>query len=155
TAKYVKSGVPLDEAQRRARMDLGGLDQVKEQCRDSRGVRPLENVAQDVRYALRTLRKSPAFTFVALLTLALGIGANTAIFSVVYAVLLRPLPFAEPSRLVVVHETTPKVGLVSVSYPDFLDWSAQSRSFSQMSFVKSMGSNLGAVEQPESISGYV
>jgi len=154
TAKHVKSGLSLEEAQRLASMDLGGFDQVTEECRDARGVRPLENLAQDVRYALRTLRKSPAFTVIALLTLALGIGANTAIFSVVYAVLLRPLPFAEPSRLIVLNETTPKVGLVSVSYPNFLDWRAQSRSFSQMSFVKSMGSNLGGVEQPESISGF-
>ena len=112
------------------RVEFGGIDQVKEECRDARGVRFVETLFQDLRYALRTLRKSPGFTAVALFTLALGIGANTAIFSVVYGVLLRPLPFRDPSRLIVLNETTPKVGYVSVSYPNFLDWRAQSRAFS-------------------------
>jgi putative ABC transport system permease protein len=156
-AKYVNSGLTPDEALRRARIDFGGLDQVKEECREARGVHLLETLLQDMRYGLRMLRKSPGFTVVALLTLALGIGANTAIFSVVYGVLLRPLPYQDPSRLIVLHETTPRVGTVSVSYANFLDWRAQSRAFSKMAAVSSVAFNLAGLgsglDQPENISG--
>ncbi len=151
--KYIASGLPRDEAQRRVRTEFGGLDQVKEECRDARGIRVMETLFQDLRYALRTLRKSPGFTFIALFTLALGIGANTAIFSVVYGVLLRPLPYQDPSRLMVLNETTPRVGTVSVSYPNFLDWRAQSRRFFQMAAVYGVGFNLAGIAQPENIRG--
>jgi predicted permease len=156
-AKYVNSGLTPREALRRARIDFGGLDQVKEECREARGVHILETLLQDIRYGLRMLRKSPGFTAVALLTLALGIGANTAIFSVVYGVLLRPLPYQNPSRLIVLHETTPRVGTVSVSYANFLDWRAQSRAFSTMAAVASVAFNLAGpgsgLDQPENING--
>lgn len=151
--KYLKSGLAEDEALRRVRMDFGGVDQVKEDCRDARAVRTMEILFQDVRYGLRLLRKSPGFTTIALLTLALGIGANTAIFSVLYGVLLRPLPYKDASRLIVLNEATPKVGTVSVSYPNFLDWRAQSRAFSDIVAVHSVGFNLSGVDRPESISG--
>jgi len=156
-AKYVNSGLTPDEALRRVRMDFGGLPQVKEECREARGVQMLETLFQNIRYGLRMLRKSPGFTAVALLTLALGIGANTAIFSVVYGVLLRPLPYQDPSRLIVLHETNPRVGTISVSYANFLDWRAQSRSFSKMASVSSVSFNLAGIDlginQPENISG--
>jgi putative ABC transport system permease protein len=151
--KYARSGLTEPEARRRVTMEFGGLDQVKEECRDARGVRMMETLLQDLRYGLRTLRNSPGFTAVALLTLALGIGANTAIFSILYGVLLRPLPYKEAARLIVLHETTPKVGLVSVSYPNFLDWRAQSRAFSEMAAVNGVGFNLSGVDQPENITG--
>ena len=153
TEKYATSGLSRDEALRRARLAFGGFDQVKEECREARGVHLMETLLQDVRFGLRMLRKSPGFTSVALLTLALGIGANTAIFSVVYGVLLRPLPYQDPARLIVLNETTPKVGAVSVSYPNFLDWRAQSRAFSRMSAVGNLTFNLAGVSQPENISG--
>jgi predicted permease len=151
--KYMQSGLTRDEALRRVRLDFGGMDQVKEECREARGVSLMETLLQDVRYALRTLRKAPGFTAVAMLTLALGIGANTAIFSIVDGVLLRPLPYRDPSRVIALNETTPKVGAVSVSYPDFLDWRAQSRSFSDMAAVYGVGFNLAGINQPENISG--
>ncbi|HEX4228983.1 MAG TPA: ABC transporter permease [Bryobacteraceae bacterium] len=151
--KYRKSGLTHDRALRRARIEFGGLESVKEECREAHGVQLLESTFQDVRYGLRTLRKSPGFASVAMLTLALGIGANTAIFSVVYAVLLNPLPYKDSSRLIVLNETTPKVGMVSVSYPNFLDWRAQNRVFSRMADVHGMGFNLAGITEPESISG--
>jgi len=151
--KYIESGLPQDEAQRRVRTEFGGLDQVKEECRDARGVHVMETLFQDLRYALRTFRKSPGFTCIALFTLALGIGANTAIFSVVYGVLLRPLPYKDPSRLMVLNETTPRVGTVSVSYPNFLDWRAQSHRFSEIAAVYGLGFNLAGIAQPENIRG--
>ncbi len=151
--KYLKSGLTPPEALRRVRLEFGGLDQVKEECREARGRQLMETLFQDIRYALRTLRKSTTFTCVALLTLALGIGANTAIFSVVYAVLLRPLPYHDPSRVIVLNETTPNVGTVSVSYPNYLDFRAQSRAFSEMAAVSGIAFNLAGISQPESISG--
>ena len=87
---------------------------------------------QDLRYAVRMLAKSPGFTIVAVLTLALGIGANTAIFSVVQGVLLAPLPYSQPERLVMVWENNPRFPRVYVSYPNFQDWQRSSRSFQQM-----------------------
>jgi putative ABC transport system permease protein len=150
--KHIQSGLAPSVALRRARLELGGAAQVAEECREARGIRALETTWQDVRYAVRTLRKIPAFTCVALLTVALGIGANTAMFSVVHGVLLRPLPYSDPDRLIVLNETTPRIGTVSVSYLNFLDWRAQSRSFSEMAVVTGTGFNLGAIAQPEAVS---
>ena len=151
--KYMKAGLSEAEARRQIRINFGGIEQVKEECQDAWGTRLLGTVIQDLRYGARVLRKSPGFTIIALLTLALGIGANTAIFSILYGILLRPLPYKDAERLIVLHETTPKVGEVSVSYPNFLDWRAQSRAFSEMAAVKSVGFSLSGIDQPENVGG--
>jgi putative ABC transport system permease protein len=151
--KHLKAGLEKEEATKRVRLQFGGSEQVKEECRRARGVQPFENLLQDLRYGTRVLRKAPGFTVTALLTLALGIGASTALFSAVYGVLLRPLPFSDASRLVVMNETTPKVGRVAVSFPNFLDWKAQARSFSAIAAVTGVGFDLTGIDRPRTISG--
>jgi putative ABC transport system permease protein len=110
---------------------------------------------QDMRYSLRLLLKRPGFTFVAVITLALGIGANTAIFSVVNSVLLRPLSFSEPDRLVIIRATNQQKGIATnqVSLPDALDWKAQSQSFDDMALLGGWNFNLTGVDEPERIQG--
>src|SRR5204862_847607 len=98
TQEYVAQGMTQEEAHRRARLDPGGIEQTKEKCRDARRVNWIQDFFQDLHFGFRMLRKSPAFTTVAVLTLAFGIGANTAIFSVLDAVMLRRLPVRNPSR---------------------------------------------------------
>jgi predicted permease len=114
-----RSGVPPEEARRRARLEFGAMESIKEDCRQNRGLRLLDEVRQDLRYALRTLVKTPVFTGAAILSLALGIGANTAIFSLMDAVLLRTLPLHEPERLYfLAHDPGPNIS-TSSNYPLF------------------------------------
>jgi putative ABC transport system permease protein len=149
----MKCGMSRKEALREVRLERGNLESSKELVRAGGWENFVETCWQDLIYAARTLRKSPGFTFVALLTLALGIGATTAIFSVVYGVLLQPLPFNDAARLILLNETTPRVGVVSVSYPNFQDWRAQTSQFSQIAAVSSVGFNLAGINQPEAIRG--
>src|SRR5882762_8886733 len=106
TNELIAQGPAPDDARRQARLALGGSEQVKEHCRDARGTRWLEDLLQDFRYAVRTLRNQPGFAAAALLTLALGSGATTVMFTVFNGVLLKPLPYREPDRLVAVHGHT-------------------------------------------------
>jgi len=98
TEKYIRSGVAADEAMQRARLEFGGADQIKEECRDARGTRSIENMFQDLRYALKGLRRSPAFAAVVVASLALGIGANTTVFGIVNGMVLQPLPIESPEQ---------------------------------------------------------
>jgi len=111
---------------------MGGVEQRKEGRRDMRRVSFIENLSRDLRYGLRVLRKNPGIAVVAVLTLALGLGANTAIFSVINAALLRPLPFAQPDRLAHIWQTHPTLGPTQTTYLDYLDWRNAAKSFQGM-----------------------
>jgi len=142
-----------DEAHYAAQRHFGNPLRLREESRDAWGWRWLEHLAQDARYGLRSLRKNPGFAATAVVTLALGIGANTAMFSLVNAVLLRPLAFPEPHRLVVGFGRTAQVDYLPISYPDFEDWRAQSRSFESLAGWMTQSVNLTGREQPERIRG--
>ncbi len=149
-------GLDPADAKRAALLTFGGMDAVKEAYRDARGVRPLDDLAQDVRYGLRSLRASPAFTLAVVLTLALGIGANTAIFSVVHGVLLRALPYADADRIAVVWETDRDSGTdrEDASVPDYFDFVARSRAFAALAAVVDGPLNRTSTGgEPERITG--
>jgi len=132
TADLIAKGHAPEEARRLARLALGGPEQVKEQCRDARGTRWLEDLWQDLVYALRSLRQRPGFAAVALATLALGIGGTTVMFTVTNGVLLKPLPYPEPDRLVTLEGHTDANGDQNVAYFDFLDCARNSRTLAPM-----------------------
>lgn len=142
-------GLPPEEALRKARRALGGPEQVKEKCRDARGTRWLEDLAQDTRYALRIFRQKPGFAVVTAMILALGIGATTAMFAVVNSVLLRPLAFPEPERLVTIHGTMQQFGeFWGFSNPDFADLRREGRSFAAAAWGFG-GGTISAPGEPE------
>src|SRR5262245_8139578 len=138
--RLIAQGMTPEGARADARRRFGDVDYFRQYCReaDSRRTgreRRTENLTmlrQDLRYAVRSLRRQPTFALVAALTLGLGIGANTAIFSVVNSVLLTPLPYKDPERLVMVWESMKDQPQISVSYPDYLDWKARTRSFEDL-----------------------
>jgi macrolide transport system ATP-binding/permease protein len=129
--KLLQSGLALPEARRRARLIFGGAEQIKEGCRDSRGVHLLETLGKDVGYALRALRKSPGFTLVAILTLAFGMGINTTIFSFFYTLVLRPLPVKDPGSIVNAYRTVKNESRYGVfSYSEYIYYRDHAGSFS-------------------------
>jgi predicted permease len=139
-AELVTQGVCSAEARRQARLALGGPEQVKERCRDARSTRWLEDLWCDFAYALRTLRQRPGFAMVAIATLGLGIGASTVMFTVINGVLLKPLPYPEPDRLVAVHGhsegwNTAVYGQQNLTYPDFVDCQRESGTLALAGFV--------------------
>ena len=153
TETKIKQGLTPEEARRAALVELGGVEQVKESVREVRHGRLLEDVWQDARYAVRSLRKHPSFAVIAIFTLALGIGANTAIFSMINAVLLRPLPYSDADRLVVLTETVAERP-IGVSYPNFVDWRNQNTVFENIAAVRHRESfNLTGSGESERLQG--
>ena len=159
TDEKVRAGLSPLEARRRALIELGGVEQVKEQVREIRIGTLLETLFQDLRYGVRTLAKNPGFTAVAVLALALGIGANSAIFSVVYGVLFRPLPYSAADRLALVYmrfsPQNTEHGTMSIA--DYLDWKAQNRAFEDPALFSHSGwlFEITGAGDPEQVPGAV
>ncbi len=152
--EHIRKGMTPGDAERAARMNLEGVEQLKEEVREGRVGHGLQSMLSDCRYGLRQLRRTPGFTAVAVATLALGIGANTAIFSVVHAVVLAPLPYGEPDQLVMVwlYNRTLKHS-TQVSYADFLDWKRNATSFQQMAAFTPHPADLQSPGTPEHLEG--
>jgi predicted permease len=150
--KLAESGVPEDEAHYAVQREFGNATRARETSHGMWTFRFLETLWQDIRYGMRQLRRSPGFTAVAVITLALGIGANTAIFSVVNGVLLAPLPYLQPDSLVAIWETLPKTKqIASISYPNFRDWRRDAGSFQRMAAVAGSDYELTSPGTPEHI----
>ena len=155
TDENVRRGMSLAEARREARIRLGGAAQLRQTHRELSGIPFVESTAHDVRFALRMLRKNPGFTAVAVLTLALGIGANTAIFNVVKATLLAPLPVKSASRVVVIwvnnlHSGWSRIGPTGL---DYLDWREQSKSFDDLLLFEHGTGTVTGEGEPEQVAG--
>ncbi len=142
TEREVAAGWSPEEARRRAISTLRGAEQLKEECRDARGIRWLDDTLADLRFALRTLRRTPGFTAIAILTLALGAGANALMFTVIDSVLLRPLPYPNSQQLVFINSIQADAAQGSTSVPNFLDLRAQSQSFTQMAAYEEKSASL-------------
>ncbi|MEI9972385.1 MAG: ABC transporter permease [Ignavibacteriota bacterium] len=150
----VAHGMSPSDARDAARRALGGLTQIQEECRDMRRTNHIENLASDLRYAVRSLRRTPAFTVIIVLTLALSIGANSAIFSVIQGVLLRPLPYAQPDRLVRIYfqnNTQPKF---PINPNDFLDLRQRNRAFQSIAAMTRNDVQLSGAGEPVMLSGF-
>jgi predicted permease len=153
TSELVARGLTPDEARRQARLALGGAERVKERCRDARGTRWLEDFLHDTLYALRTFRRKPGFTIIALLILSLGIGATTVMFAVINSVLLRPLSYPAPDRLVTLRGSTESLGeLWGFSHLDFSDVKAQSHTLALAAWTYS-GATISEPGEPEYVNG--
>jgi predicted permease len=156
TNDLIAQGHDPEEARRMARLALGGPEQVKEDCRDARGTRWLEDLLHDGRYALRMLRKNPGFAAVALLTLALGSGATTVMFTVVNGVMLKPFPYPQPEKLLTLQEKTEKAtgmgNLWAYTYPNYLDCKKESRSL-DMAALHFGGGALRETDKAEYVNG--
>jgi predicted permease len=152
-AEQRENGLAPEEARYAAHRAFGNTALIKDQTHEAWGWAPFERLWQDIRYAVRQLRRSPGFTSVCLITLALGIGANTAMFSVVQGVILAPLPFPQPNRLIFLWEKRPGVPQIDVSYPNFEDWEKSARSFDGMSALAFHNFDLTAPGRAEHLMG--
>ena len=151
-----EAGMGAVSAQRAARIELGGMEQIKEEVRQVRTGQMLEELLQDLRYGARALRKNPAFTVVAVLALALGIGANTAMFSVAYGILVRPLPYADADRVAIVYmRYFPRdFAFGTLCMRDYLMWKENNRAFEDPSLFRSLRMDIGGKEGvPEQVQG--
>jgi putative ABC transport system permease protein len=155
TEKNIRRGYRPDEAARLARLSLGGMEKIKEEYRDVEGARPLVDAWQDMRYASRMLLRSHSFTVIAILMLALGIGANTAIFSVLLTVLIRPLPYSDPDRIVWVSNRNAALGVSGafLNPADILDFREQGQSFEGIAGWETIPLNLYGARTPERVEG--
>ena len=155
TEEYVQQGLSLEEARRAAQRSFGGVTQTKEVYRQVWSFMWLEELPRDLRYAFRTLRKSPAFTTTAAATLALAIGTNTAMFSVLNAVLLRPLPYRSPEQLAMLWTEDPTQNLREgrSALWDVEQWRSQSQSFADMATFDSVSTTLTGADGAEQIVG--
>lgn len=155
----IRAGLPRAEALRRAKLEFGSVERYKEEGRASRGLRHIDELRGDLRYVARSLRRSPGFTVVAVVTLALGVGANTAVFSLVSASLLRPLPFDDAERLVVLHQTYAAPGAAPYAlrwaYPEFEAAAASLATLSHLAAYTPTPLNLSTVGEPERVSGEI
>src|SRR5258708_7074724 len=148
-ADNIRAGMSEPEARRSARLEFGGVEQVKEECRDARGTRWVEDLWQDLRFSLRTLRKTPGFAIAVIGTLALGIGMNTAIFSVVNTVLLKPVRAPDPDRIVEFMNTNRGGSGPIASEIEFNLWREQTNIFQEMSGYRLTSLSLTGVDQPQ------
>jgi predicted permease len=153
TEDLVRAGLPRPEAERRARLEFGSIEGYKERCRQARGLRFIDEFRADLRYTLRTLRARPGFTATAILSLALGIGVNTAIFSFINGVLLRPLPVPEPERIVSIYHRSSKGWLSSSSYQDYKFYRDHNNVFTGMVAYLRVPMLLRAGDTDEKVSG--
>ena len=149
----MKQGINRQDAHRSVRLEQGSAEMTKQAVRSAGWESFIETCWQDLRFAARTPRKNPGFTAVAILTLALGIGANTAIFSVMQGVVLAPLQYDNPDRLVMVWENNPRFPRTWVSYPNFRDWQRSARSFEQMARSGSKASISQVLARPNTLMG--
>ena len=149
----VRRGMSEAEARRQALIRFGGVEQAKEHHRDARGLRSLDVLLQDLRYAVRQLRRNPGFAGTAMLVLGLGIAAAVAIFAFVDAALLKPLPYSNPTRLVHVTETVPLIGRANLSIADYLDWKKSNTVFSAFDVFVGSGYLLQTQEGPKPVLG--
>lgn len=151
--ELIARGVNPEEARRQARIALGGPEQMKEECRDARGTRWLDDLWQDFRFALRTLRQRPGFTAVAVITLALGIGANTAIFSVVNPILFQPLPYPDANRIMMIWEMRKDGGHNNPSFAMYRKLAERARSFELLAVMQHWQPAMTSAAEPERLNG--
>lgn len=154
--EYVRRGMPPEDARRQARIKFGNVESMKERYRDQRGLPMVETTLQDVRFAVRSFLRAPRFTVPAVIALALGIGATSAIFSIVRGVMLKPLPYRDPGRIVAIWESRLDVNRPRnvIASPNFVAWRERSQSFERLGMVGPSRQNIVLNGQPEEIAGH-